>query len=123
FIAAREWTEATRTAGRGAEIIVEKRIPVAAGLGGGSADAAAVLRAMSAVWGESLRQEELAAIGARIGSDVPALLNGGSVIMRGRGELVEPATVANMWWVLVPQDFPLATADVYGWWDQDPGAT
>ncbi len=123
FLAAEDWVETRWTAGEAAEVIVEKRIPVAAGLGGGSADAAAVLRGMNEVWGEPFGPEELATMGARIGSDVPALLDGGAVVMRGRGEIVEPATVAQMWWVLVPQPFPVSTADVYRWWDEDGGPT
>ena len=68
---------------------VVKRIPVAAGLGGGSADAAAFLRAANALWGLGLDREALIEIGAAVGSDVPACLVGGLVRMRGRGEQVE----------------------------------
>ena len=121
--AAEQWVEARPAAGQAAEVTVEKRIPVAAGLGGGSADAAAVLRAMNELWGRPFAPEDLAVMGARIGSDIPALLDGGAVVMRGRGEMVQPATVAEMWWVLVPQAFPVATADAYRWWDRDGGPT
>src|SRR5207302_982495 len=85
----------------GADIELEKRIPVAAGLGGGSADAAAALLALDELWGCGLDGEALLALGATVGSDVPALLHGGAVIVRGRGEIVEPVSVGPAWWVLV----------------------
>ena len=73
---------------RGAHIRVVKHIPVGGGLGGGSADAAATLKALNDVWGLKRSLEELAEIGAEIGSDVPALVLGGPVLMEGRGEKV-----------------------------------
>ena len=72
----------------GAAIKVEKRIPVGGGLGGGSADAAAVLVALNSLWGLGKSREELARIAAAVGSDVPALTLGGAVVMEGRGEKV-----------------------------------
>ena len=73
----------------GATIRVTKRIPAGGGLGGGSADAAAVLRALNELWKIGLSREELAEVGAQVGSDVPALVLGGPVIMEGRGEIVK----------------------------------
>lgn len=73
----------------GAAIRVTKRIPAGGGLGGGSADAAAVLRTLNELWGAGLSREELADIGAQVGSDVPALVMGGPVVMEGRGERVK----------------------------------
>lgn len=73
---------------RGARIAIEKRIPTGAGLGGGSADAAAVLNGLNRLWGLHLSETELCAIAARVGSDVPALTLGGPVLMEGRGERV-----------------------------------
>ena len=75
-------------AARGARIAIEKRIPTGAGLGGGSADAAAVLNGLNRLWGLHLSETELCAIAARVGSDVPALTLGGPVLMEGRGERV-----------------------------------
>ena len=74
----------------GVRIRVTKRIPAGGGLGGGSADAAAVLRALNELWKFGLSREELAEIGAQVGSDVPALVMGCPVIMEGRGEKVSP---------------------------------
>lgn len=73
----------------GAAIRVTKRIPAGGGLGGGSADAATVLRALNELWKVGFARKELAEIGAQVGSDVPALVLGGPVIMEGRGEKVE----------------------------------
>ena len=73
---------------RGVHIRIVKRIPVGAGLGGGSADAAAVLNGLNELWGMGLPKERLCEIGAEVGSDVPALVLGGVVLMEGRGERV-----------------------------------
>ena len=90
--------EATGTA-HGARIVIEKRIPAGAGLGGGSADAAAVLNGLNRMWDVHLSVAELCAIAARVGSDVPALTLGGAVLMEGRGERVSrlpPQQVAEL---------------------------
>ena len=76
----------------GAKIAVIKRIPAGGGLGGGSADAAATLVALNEVWGLGMSREKLAEIGAQVGSDVPALVLGGPVLMEGRGERVTRLT-------------------------------
>ncbi len=73
---------------RGVRIRIVKRIPAGAGLGGGSADAAAVLNGLNEMWRLKLPKERLCAIGAEVGSDVPALVLGGEVLMEGRGERV-----------------------------------
>lgn len=79
-----------RACGRrdGVAITLLKRIPAGGGLGGGSADAAAVMNGLNALWGLDIPRRELAAWGAEIGSDVPALVLGGPVLMEGRGERV-----------------------------------
>jgi 4-diphosphocytidyl-2-C-methyl-D-erythritol kinase len=122
YVATRAWLEARALGGRAASIVVEKEIPMAAGLGGGSADAAAVLIALNRLWSGGLSKAKLASVAEGIGSDVPAMLRGGAVVMRGRGEIVEPVEAATTWWVLVPQPFPVRTVDAYSWWD-DEGAT
>jgi len=85
----------TAAENRGAIIRIVKRIPVGGGLGGGSADAAAVLRGLNGLWNLGFPPERLAEIGAAVGSDVPALVMiqhyGRPVRMRGRGEIVELA--------------------------------
>jgi 4-diphosphocytidyl-2-C-methyl-D-erythritol kinase len=120
--AARALAEATGER-RGANLLLVKRIPVAAGLGGGSADAAAALRALDRLWGWGLGPERLAEIGAGLGSDVPALVHGGPRLARGRGERVEPVPVPRTWWVLKTFDRGVATAEAYRWWDEDGSRT
>ena len=92
-------------------IIIEKRIPVAAGLGGGSADAAAVLRAANhmAPLGEAALKE----VALRLGSDVPSQLAPGHAVVSGTGGEVEPVGLPPMVLVLVVQERGLATADIY----------
>ncbi|GBC86739.1 4-diphosphocytidyl-2-C-methyl-D-erythritol kinase [bacterium HR12] len=107
----------------GAEIVIQKRIPVAAGLGGGSADAAATLLALNELWGCGLDLATLADLAERIGSDVPAMLAGGPVLVCGRGELVAPAEVVPLWWVLVRVPDGVRSPDAYRWWDEDGGST
>jgi 4-diphosphocytidyl-2-C-methyl-D-erythritol kinase len=116
--AARALIDATGTLS-GARLLLAKRILVAAGLGGGSADAAATLRALDRLWGLGLGPDGLAPVAASIGSDVPALLPGGPVLARGRGELVEPVDLPPTWWVLVPFTFGIPAAEAFGWWDED----
>jgi len=74
----------------GVEMILEKRIPMAAGMGGGSADAAATLRALNRLDGDRFSAEELAAIGAAVGADVPFCVMGGTRLCRGIGEIMTP---------------------------------
>ncbi|MGH2690871.1 MAG: 4-(cytidine 5'-diphospho)-2-C-methyl-D-erythritol kinase, partial [Actinomycetota bacterium] len=112
---------------RGAHLLLSKRIPVAAGLGGGSADAAATLRALHRLWQYGLGVEGLLGVAAEVGSDVPALLRVGPSLVRGRGERVEPIDLPKTWWVLVAQPFAVSSSDAYRWWDEggstgpDPG--
>ncbi len=76
-------------AGQGARIFIRKLIPSAAGLGGGSGNAAAVLLGLNSLWGTGLPREELMALGCALGSDVPFFLSGPRALARGRGELLE----------------------------------
>lgn len=98
----------------GLTIDIDKRIPVAAGLGGGSADAAAALVAANELWGLQLTKEQLAAVGVEIGADVPFCLHGGTAVARGIGEQLTPVTgVPLLSGVIVNPGFPVSTADVY----------
>jgi 4-diphosphocytidyl-2-C-methyl-D-erythritol kinase len=95
-------------------IEIRKRIPVAAGLAGGSADAAATLVACNELWRTGMSQRELARVGADLGSDVPFALVGGTAVGRGRGEEVTPALVTgNYHWALAFAHTGLSTAQVY----------
>jgi 4-diphosphocytidyl-2-C-methyl-D-erythritol kinase len=99
---------------RGARLHVTKGIPVAGGMAGGSADAAAALVACDALWGAGLPRDDLEAIAATLGSDVPFALHGGSALGVGRGEQVSPVLARGQFhWVLAIADRGLATASVY----------
>lgn len=97
----------------GASIYIENHIPVAAGLGGGSADAAAVLRGLNELWGLNYSRERLAAIGLRVDSDVPYCVYSQTALVTGRGERVQPlGTLPNFWVVLVKPAISVTTARI-----------
>lgn len=99
----------------GARITLTKHIPVAAGLGGGSSDAAATLVALDALWGTATPDFVLLDIARTLGADVPFALYGGAMMARGIGDVLTPATVPEQWLVLVvPRvDIPRKTAALY----------
>lgn len=98
----------------GLAIHLVKRIPSAAGLAGGSSDAAAALVAANRVWRLGLAHDELARLAAEVGSDVPFFLGSGPAMCRGRGERIEPLSVADNWhFVVVRPPVGLSTADVF----------
>ncbi|GAX88673.1 4-(cytidine 5'-diphospho)-2-C-methyl-D-erythritol kinase [Effusibacillus lacus] len=100
---------------KGIHITIDKQIPVAAGLAGGSSDGAAALRGLNRLWNLGLTLEELAELGAELGSDVPFCIYGGTAIARGRGEIIERLPAAPpLWVVLVKPPITVSTADVYG---------
>jgi 4-diphosphocytidyl-2-C-methyl-D-erythritol kinase len=94
-------------------VTIDKRIPVAAGLGGGSADAAAVLRAANALAGAPLDHAELRALGAGLGADVPSQVAPRHALVTGAGEGVEPIELPDMALLLVPAEDGLSTRAVY----------
>ena len=105
----------------GAHIAIDKAIPVSAGLGGGSSDAAATLNGLNELWQLGMTTAQLETLGAQIGSDVPFLLRGGTAIGLGRGERIRRLPPANVEWmvVLTPDvnhagDTPSKTAALYG---------
>lgn len=97
----------------GVHVTIEKRIPVAAGLGGGSADAAAVLRGLNELSGRPLDNDALRTLGARLGADVPSQIEPRHALVTGAGEHVEAIDLPPMALVLVPQEPGLSTAEVY----------
>jgi 4-diphosphocytidyl-2-C-methyl-D-erythritol kinase len=99
----------------GARVRLVKRIPIAAGLGGGSSDAAAALVAANEVWRVGWSRGQLSQLAAELGSDVPFFLGEGPAVCRGRGERIEPiARVGTMAFVVVRPPEGLSTAVVYG---------
>ena len=109
-----------REAGHGVAVTISKRIPVAAGLAGGSADAAAALVACNELWRAGLSQQDLCEVAAGVGSDVAFAVLGGTAVGRGRGERLTPALVppARYHWVLAFADGYLSTPEVYGTLDR-----
>ena len=98
----------------GARLWIDKRIPVAGGMAGGSANAAAALVACDRLWDLGLGREELMALGAELGSDVPFVLHGGVALGSGRGERLRPLAAGRAFgWVLVPAEGGLSTPAVY----------
>ncbi len=108
-----------REPGRRLEITIRKRIPVAAGLAGGSADAAAALVACNELWHAGLSQEQLIEVAAVVGSDVAFALLGGTAVGQGRGEQLTPALASGEYhWVLAVANGALSTPDVYAAFDR-----
>ncbi len=100
---------------RGARLSLTKRIPMQAGLGGGSSDAAGALVGLNAAWGLGLSREELRQVAATVGSDVAFFLYGGTARCTGRGEVVEPVPAPAVFhYVLVCPNVGVSTADAYG---------
>jgi 4-diphosphocytidyl-2-C-methyl-D-erythritol kinase len=104
---------------RDLRVHIAKRIPVEAGLGGGSSDAAAALRALNLLWGLNMSTGELEDIARNLGADVAFFLEGGAVLGVERGDLLFPLQDAPPAWVVLARpDFGISTKDAYGWWDQ-----
>src|SRR5262245_62574634 len=99
---------------RGARIVLDKRIPVAAGLGGGSTDAAAVLVGLNRLWRLGWSTTRLAEVAVKLGMDVPFFLHGGAALATGRGERLEPLASAALALVLVNPRLAASTAEIYG---------
>ena len=96
------------------DIRIEKRIPVCAGMAGGSSDAAAVLRALNQRAGAPFSPKELARLGERVGSDVPYCVLGGTALAEGRGEVLTPlAPLPRCWVVACKPDFPISTPELF----------
>jgi len=97
----------------GADIAVEKRIPAGAGFGGGSSNAATVLLALNQLWKTTLTIEELAAIGLKLGADVPVFVHGYSAFAEGVGEKIQPLPLPPTWYVIVDPHIPIATKTLF----------
>lgn len=114
-IAARKYWEARKCEAKGLSINIDKKIPVCAGLGGGSADAAAVLRALNKWADVPLPEEELAQIGEQVGSDVPYCVIGGTALAEGKGErLSRLAPLPDCFIVVCKPAFSVSTPELFG---------
>lgn len=118
IIAARRLAEHTGYTG-GVSLTILKRVPIAGGMGGGSADAAATLVACDELWGTGLGRAGLLPLAAELGADVPFALEGGTAVGTGRGDELSPALAKGSFhWVLALSDLGLSTPTVYGALDQ-----
>ena len=107
--------------GSGAEIVLKKRIPQGAGLGGGSSDAASTLVFLRKLWDVPIQDSELAKIGAELGSDVPFFLQPYAARGTGRGEILEPIHLVHLpWAVLIHPGFASPTASAYAAYAKNP---
>ncbi len=117
--AALRFLAAAGKTGQGMLITLDKRIPVGAGMAGGSADAAAVLRALNRMYGAPFSFEELEALAAEVGSDVPFCVRGGTVLATGRGEKLEPLpALPDCRFVICKPDFSISTPELFRRLDQ-----
>jgi 4-diphosphocytidyl-2-C-methyl-D-erythritol kinase len=106
---------------RDAVVQLEKQIPFQAGLGGGSADAAATLMALTHAWRVPIRPSQLTDVAAHIGADVPFFLAGGTALGLGRGDEIYPlADLPRHWIVLLIPGFGVSTSEAFGWYDGEP---
>jgi len=104
------------TAGRadlGARMRVQKRIPMGAGLGGGSSDAATTLIALNRLWGLHYSTEVLAQLGSRLGADVPVFVRGHNAVARGIGDELEPVSLPSRYFAVIYPGIPVSTAGVF----------
>lgn len=100
----------------GAEIWLEKRLPMGGGLGGGSSDAATTLVALNQLWNTQLSNDELATIGLKLGADIPVFIRGFAAFAEGVGERLQAVTPTEFWYLVIAPDAHVSTAAVF----QDP---
>ncbi|HZJ58372.1 MAG TPA: 4-(cytidine 5'-diphospho)-2-C-methyl-D-erythritol kinase [Clostridia bacterium] len=105
---------------QGAGIFIRKNIPIAAGMGGGSADCAGVLLGLNRLWNLNLGDGALKTLGKRLGADVPFCITGGTALAEGIGDILTPiASGTSIWLVIVRPDLRVSTGEVYGRLDLD----
>ena len=108
----------------GVEITIEKNVPVRAGMAGGSADAAAVLVGLNALYGAKLSMSELCALGAKIGADVPFALMGGTCRVQGVGDVIKALPpVPDCWFAVVMPDYGVSTPEAFAAYDRIGSST
>ena len=113
--AARVFFDAAGETSLGADIRIKKRVPVGAGMAGGSTDAAAVLRALNVLTGANLPADRLRALALTVGSDVPYCVTGGMMLAEGRGEILSPLPeLPGGWIVICKPPFSVSTAELFG---------
>ena len=101
---------------QGCDIYLAKRLPMGGGLGGGSSDAATTLVALNQLWNTQLSHDELAAIGLKLGADIPVFIHGFAAFAEGVGERLQTVNPAELWYLIIAPDAHVSTAAVF----QDP---
>lgn len=99
--------------GRGVDIVVDKRLPLGGGLGGGSSDAATTLLALNRLWGANFSRERLQALALRLGADVPVFVFGESAFAEGVGERLEAVALPPAWYLVLTPPVQVATAEIF----------
>ncbi|MBI5299636.1 MAG: 4-(cytidine 5'-diphospho)-2-C-methyl-D-erythritol kinase [Deltaproteobacteria bacterium] len=103
---------------RGVRIGLTKKIPMGGGLGGGSSNAATVLKGLNELWGLNLPPEKLVKIGVRLGADIPFFIYDGPALVGGIGDLIKPLKkIAKLWIILINPGVPVSTPWAYKTWD------
>jgi 4-diphosphocytidyl-2-C-methyl-D-erythritol kinase len=97
----------------GAEIVLEKRLPIGGGLGGGSSDAATVLLALNRLWGLDWPRQRLQRLGLRLGADVPFFIFGRNAFAEGVGELLRPVDLPAAWYLVIEPPVSVPTAEIF----------
>jgi 4-diphosphocytidyl-2-C-methyl-D-erythritol kinase len=97
----------------GADIRVDKRLPMGGGLGGGSSDAATVLVALNRLWGVNLPVSQLAQLGLQLGADVPVFVHGHAAWAEGVGEILEPVELPEPWYLVIIPPVEVSTAKIF----------
>lgn len=97
----------------GADIILQKRLPMGGGIGGGSSDAATTLLGLDRLWGLNLGEEVLAALGLTLGADVPVFVRGRAAFAEGVGERLTPVTPAEPWYLVAVPQVAVSTAEIF----------
>jgi 4-diphosphocytidyl-2-C-methyl-D-erythritol kinase len=97
----------------GIDVLLKKNIPIGGGLGGGSSNAAATLHALNSLFKLNISSKQLIKIAQKIGSDVPFFINGGSAIVRGRGEKIEEIDLDERFYIIVISDLLIHTKDIF----------
>lgn len=99
---------------QGVDIYLDKKLPMGAGLGGGSSDAATTLHALNRIWACGLSNDELAEIGVKLGADVPVFVHGFSAFAEGIGEQLTPLELEQPWYLVITPDIHVSTAAIFG---------
>jgi 4-diphosphocytidyl-2-C-methyl-D-erythritol kinase len=122
-VAALVWKAAGRRGRpKGVTVQIVKRVPMQAGLGGGSSDAAAALRVLPKLWRVKVAPHELRRIASVVGADVPYFLEGGTALGLNRGDVLVPLDdIARAWVVVIVPGFGVSTQDAFAWWDKSVG--